>query len=180
MMSQSHQQHMVMPAHPTAHFVVVETDLAFGFFKNGFDGPTHAADTHKLNQGGLFWGIAEVKLDLAGVIQVAAYDQPEFRARQIGPSFDDPYEDKVAHDGTLRAFFDGNRAPTFFRDQRHQSANAERTIEWVPQAQASGMTNTAFPLGDIHLRPGKPDQGCAFDFRQVPFFQFSHPFNPFQ
>ena len=29
MMSQSHQQHMMMPAQPAAHFVVVETDFAF-------------------------------------------------------------------------------------------------------------------------------------------------------
>ena len=37
MMSQSHQQHMAMPAQPTAHFIVIETDFAFGLFKNGFD-----------------------------------------------------------------------------------------------------------------------------------------------
>jgi hypothetical protein len=63
MMSQSDQQHMMMPAKPTAHFVMIETDFAFGFFKNDFNGPTHAADAHQLDQGCIGRGIAEAGLD---------------------------------------------------------------------------------------------------------------------
>jgi hypothetical protein len=36
-MSQGYKQHMVMPAQPTAGFIVIETDLAFAFFKDDFD-----------------------------------------------------------------------------------------------------------------------------------------------
>ena len=41
MMGKGHQEHMVMPAQPTARFVMVQTDLAFVFFKNDLDGPAH-------------------------------------------------------------------------------------------------------------------------------------------
>jgi len=36
-MSQGYKQHMVMPTQPTAGFIVIETDLAFAFFKDDFD-----------------------------------------------------------------------------------------------------------------------------------------------
>ena len=81
MMSQRDQQHMVMPTQPTAHFVMVKTDFAFGFFENGFDRPTHAADADELDQGCIGRSIAEVKLDDRRVLQIAADDQPDFWAR---------------------------------------------------------------------------------------------------
>src|SRR5690242_1136269 len=36
----SNQGHMMMPAQPRAGLIMVETDLAFAFFDEGFDGPT--------------------------------------------------------------------------------------------------------------------------------------------
>src|SRR3972149_9437632 len=120
MMSQSHQQHMMMPAKPATHFVMVETDFAFGFFKNDFDGPTHAADTHKLDQRGIGRGVAEVELDLRRVIQVAADDQPDFGTGQVGPRFDDAQKGKVTDDGAFAAFFDGSGGPTIFWDRSNQ------------------------------------------------------------
>jgi len=56
MMSQRNQQHMMMPTQPAAHFVVVETNLAFSFFENGFNWPTHAADAHEFDQGSIGGG----------------------------------------------------------------------------------------------------------------------------
>jgi hypothetical protein len=78
MMSQSDQQHMMMPSKPAAQFVMIETDFAFGFFKNDFNGPTYPADEHELDQGCIGRGIAEAELDHRRVIQVAADDPPDF------------------------------------------------------------------------------------------------------
>ena len=66
----------MMPAQPTAQFVLVQTDFAFGFFKNDFNRPTHATNTHQFadsNRGG---SVAEVEFELAWIIQIAANDQP--------------------------------------------------------------------------------------------------------
>src|SRR3990170_1074571 len=174
MMSQSNQQHMMMPAKPAAHLVVVETNFSFGFFENGFDRPTHSAEAYKLDQGGLDGSVAKVELDFAGIIQVAADDQPNFRARQISPHFNDPQEGKVTHDRAFRTFFDGGRAPTFFRDRSDQVFDADRVIRWITQTQASWVTTAAFPLRHMYFRSAKPNQGRAFDFSEVPFIQFSH------
>ena len=65
-MSQRDQQHVVMPTDPTAHFIMIKTDFAFGFFENCFDGPAHAAEAHELNQGCGGGGIAEIELDFRG------------------------------------------------------------------------------------------------------------------
>ena len=51
-MSQRHQQHMVMPAQPAAHFIVVKADFSFGFFEDRFDWPTHSTDAYEFNQRG--------------------------------------------------------------------------------------------------------------------------------
>ena len=67
-----------MPAQPTAHFVMVKTDFAFVFLKNGFNGPAHPADAHELDQGSFDRGIAKVELDHGRIIQIAADDQPDF------------------------------------------------------------------------------------------------------
>src|SRR3972149_7559225 len=151
MMSQCHQEHMMMPAEPTAHFVMVETDFAFGFLKNDPNGPTHAADAHELDQGCIGWGIAEVELDFRWVIQVATDDQPDFGARQVTPRFGDAQEGKVTHDGAFAAFFDGGSAPTFFRDRSDQLPDLDRAILWVAQTQASGVATPAFPPRHIHF-----------------------------
>lgn len=80
MMRQSHQQHVMLPADPTAHFVVIETDFAFGFFEHGFDGPTHAADADEFDHRCVGWCVTEIEFDLGWIVKVAAQDEPEFRA----------------------------------------------------------------------------------------------------
>ena len=53
-----------MPAQPTASFIVVQTDFTLAFFKEGLDWPAHTAETHKVLQGDVRWGVAEIELGL--------------------------------------------------------------------------------------------------------------------
>jgi hypothetical protein len=59
-MSKSNQEYMMMPAQPISQFVMIQPDFAFGFFKDGFDGPTLATHAYKLNQGSFSGIVAEV------------------------------------------------------------------------------------------------------------------------
>ena len=91
-MSQRYEQHMVVPAQPTAGFIVVETDFAFAFFEDDFDGPTHAADAHQFKQGDVYRGITEVELEFSRVVHIAPDHQPDFRAGQATSAFDHAQE----------------------------------------------------------------------------------------
>ncbi len=106
MMGQGYQEHMVMPAQPTARFVLVQTNFAFVLLKNNLDRPSHPANAHELVQGRLEGGIAKVELDHAWIVQIAADDQPDCGARQIGARFNQSQERKVAYNGTFAALFD--------------------------------------------------------------------------
>lgn len=163
-----------MPAEPTTHFVMIETDFAFGFFENRFDGPAHAAEANKLDQGCGSGGIAEVELDFGRIIEVAADDQPDFRARQIIPRLDDAQEGKVTDNRAFAAFFDDGRSPTIFRNRSGQFIDADRAICQVAQTQAGRVSTATFPLRDVHFWSAAPDQGRAFDLSEVPFVQFGH------
>src|SRR5688500_19346616 len=116
MVCQRDEQPMVMPTQPTAQFVVVEADFAFGFLKNDFNRPTHPTDAHQFEQGNADGRIAEVELELAGVLQIAADDQPEFGTRQAVACSTGPRKGKVTADGTLLASFTcAARPPAFGR-----------------------------------------------------------------
>jgi len=83
MMSQRDEQHVVMPAEPTAHFVMIETNFGFGSFENRFDGPAHAAKANELDHGCGSGGIAEVEFDFGRIIGysnrvIALFDHPRF------------------------------------------------------------------------------------------------------
>lgn len=57
-MSQSNQQHVMMPAQPTACFTVVKTDFALAFFEDDFNRPAHAAEANGVLQGDGLWYVA--------------------------------------------------------------------------------------------------------------------------
>src|SRR5512136_933295 len=102
---------MMMPAQPTARFIVVETDFALAFFEDDLDRPTHAADANQFEQGDVCRGIAEVELEYLRVVQVAADDQPDFLVRQTASAFDHTQESEITDDGAFAAFFDGGTYP---------------------------------------------------------------------
>ena len=115
---------------------MVKTDFAFGFFEDGFDRQTHAADTDKLDQRRVGRCIAEVEFDLGWVMEIAANDQPDFRAWQVSTRFNDPQESEITNDGALGAFFDSSSAPCGLRDQGNQQINADGVICRITQTQA--------------------------------------------
>src|SRR5260370_6287766 len=47
---ESNKGHVMMPSQPRAGLIMVETDLAFALFDEGFDGPTQTAEAYKLSQ----------------------------------------------------------------------------------------------------------------------------------
>src|SRR5258708_8967815 len=89
---ESNKGHVMMPSQPRAGLIMVETDLAFAFFDEGFDGPTQTAEAHKLSQRCGDGGITEVELDHRRVIQVAANAQPEFATSNTVAGFNDAQE----------------------------------------------------------------------------------------
>ena len=133
MMSKRHQKHMVMPPQPTTRLIMVKTDLAFIFFEDSLDGPPHTADAHKLAQGSFNGSIAIVELDHGRIVQIAADDQPDFRARQVGSRFKQAQESKIAYDGPLTTFFDGGFDPNFCRKCGKQVINLNRTVIFIAQ-----------------------------------------------
>lgn len=153
-----------MPTDPTAHFVVIETDFAFGFFEHSFDGPTHAADADQFHQGCVGWGIAEVEFDLGRVVKVTTQDQPEFRAWQVIARFCDAQKGEVTNDGTFAAFFDGCGGPVILGDQGDQMIDTDGAVCRVTQPQASWATPSTLPRWDMNGGSGTPDQGRASDF----------------
>ena len=86
-MSQRNQEHMMMPSQPAAHFVMIHSDFAFGFFKDGFNRPTHAAHPHQLAQRCMSGSIAEIVFDHRRVIQIAADNQPKIACGQVAARF---------------------------------------------------------------------------------------------
>jgi hypothetical protein len=65
-MSERNQKHMVVPTQPATHLTVVQADFALGFFEDGFNRPTHTADTDKPTQRCIGGSIAEVVFDHRG------------------------------------------------------------------------------------------------------------------
>src|SRR4030067_22299 len=137
-MSQRYEQHMVMPAQPTAGFIVIETDLAFAFFKDDFDGPTHAAYAHQVEQGAFSRGVAEVELEFRRVVHVAADHQPDFRARQAVSAFDHAQESEITDDGAFAAFFDGSPRPGLRGDLGCDGLDPDRCLVLVALTRPGG------------------------------------------
>ena len=116
MMSQRNQQHMVMPAQPTAGFIMVEAQFPFTFFKDGLDRPAQTAKTDQFQQGSVSRGIAEVELDFSRIIKIAAEDQPHLRPRQAGSTFQNPQEGKLTDQRSFAALLNGGSEPSAGRD----------------------------------------------------------------
>src|SRR3990172_2644841 len=170
-MSQRDQQHMMMPTQPTACFVVVKTDFAFGFFEDGFNRPAHAADAHELAERRIGGRIAEVVFDHRRVIQIAAEDQPELAGGQIAARLGHAQEGKFASNRTFTAFFDDSLTPVFCGDVSHQLLHCNGTLARVAQTQAGWMAAATLPLGNMHLRLGAPDRSGALDLGEIPLVQ---------
>ena len=140
---------MMMPTQPTTHLIMIKADFTFGFFKDGFDWPSHAADAYELDHGCASRGIAEVKLDDRRIFQITADNQPDFRARQILARFDQTQESEVADDRSFATFFDGGAGPAFFRDTCHQLLHLGWVSALMTQPQPSWATTMTTPL--LHL-----------------------------
>ena len=125
-MSQRNEEHMMMPSEPTAHLVMIHPDFTFGFFKDGFNGPSHSADPDKLIQRSADRRIAEKVFDLRRIIQIAANDQPEFTGGQAAARFGHAQKRKITNDGTFAAFFDNRSNPILLL----RSSSPVAGLEW--------------------------------------------------
>ncbi len=166
---------MVMPTEPTAQFIVVETDFHLARPDDGLYGPTHATDAHQFSRVNVGRGIAEVVFDFAGVIQVAAHDQPEFLARQALPHFDDAQTGKITDQGPFGAFFDLGADPGFCRQLLGQFINLDCLRFSLTQAEAGWTTTFALPRRHPHGRSFQPNAGRAAHFNEVPLVQSRNP-----
>ena len=168
-MSQRYQQHMMMPSQPTAHLIMIKADFTFGFFKDSFDRPTHAADTYELGQGCISRSITEIVLDDRRIIQITADNQPNLWLWQIPARLAQSQESEVTHDGSFAAFFDSGPGPALFRNACHQFPHQNRTITRMAQTQPGWTTAATFPLRDMHFGSDSPNWGSAFDLSEIPF-----------
>ena len=173
-MGQGYEQQMMMPAQPTAGFIVIETDFPFAFFKDDLDRPAHSADAHQVQQVDVCRGVAEVELDFRRVVHVAPDHQPDFRARQAVSAFNHAQESEITDDGTLAAFLDGGPCPGQLGNLGNQLLDGDRFLGWVAQTQSGGMAAPAFPGGNMHVRAVQPYLGGGLDFGEVPFVQGGH------
>ena len=153
---------------------MIQTDFAFGFFKDGFDRPTHAADAYELAQRCIGGSIAEVVFDHRRVIQIAADDQPEFACGQVAARLGHAQEGKFTNDRPFTAFFDNGLNPIFFGNVPHQFLHLNWTVARIAQTQAGWTTTTPFPLGNMHFGLGAPDGGGILDLGEIPLAQIGN------
>src|SRR5688572_9162427 len=171
MMSQGNQQHMVMPAQPTAGFIMIEAEFPFTFFKDDFDRPAQPAETNQLQQGGLNRGIAKVELEFSRIIKIAADDQPQFRTRQACSTFDHAQAGKITDNRTFTALLNRGSAPSSSRNLSHYSLNRASFRAGLTQPQADWPTASSFPGRQIDLGSVQPDLAGGSNFSEVPFMQ---------
>jgi hypothetical protein len=67
---------MPIPSRPTPYFILIQADLAFGFFKTLFHGPAAAGDLHDGFQHGPMQGKHHVRRQLRGGAQTPAHQEP--------------------------------------------------------------------------------------------------------
>jgi len=80
MMRQQHQDHVVVPATPTAGLVVIQSDLALAFFKGHLYRPPHATEPEQFPDAEIGGGIAQIVFDFGGIVRVPAQDHPSRKA----------------------------------------------------------------------------------------------------
>src|ERR1700690_3911986 len=164
---------MVMPSDPATHLVMIQPDFAFGFFKDGFNGPTHTTHAHQLNQWSFCWGVAEVVLNHFRVIKIAADDKTEFTGGQVCTRFNQAQEGKVTDDGTFAAFFDFGACPAFCRESLHQVFDLDWMIGWNAQTQTGRAATVATPFRNVDFGTNNPNRGHIFDLAEIPLPQIS-------
>src|SRR5262245_18862856 len=67
---------MAMPAGPTAHFIVIQTDGTLRLFKALFDGPPAPSHLHHSGQRRGVWRKHDVRRQLRRLTQTSAYQEP--------------------------------------------------------------------------------------------------------
>src|SRR5258708_3999871 len=167
-MGESDQGHVMMPAQPRAGFIMVETDLAFAFFEDGFDRPAQAAQTDKFSQRCGVGCITEVELDYGWVVEVAADNEPEFGTGQTITGLNHAPEGKITHDRPFAAFLDGGPCPGCFRQKREQVFGRNRAVLSSPQFETGRMRAAPFPGWQTDLGASLPQQGRVLDLGEVP------------
>jgi hypothetical protein len=80
-MGQQHQRHVVVPAAPRAHLIVVQPQFLFALLETGFDRPPHPQDAHEFDQWRVLRRIAQIILvgcwvELVTVTRGATDQQP--------------------------------------------------------------------------------------------------------
>ena len=151
---------------------MIKADFAFGFFEDGFDRPSHAADAYELDHGSFSRGIAEVELDDRRILQIAADDQPDFWTRQVCSRFDQAQESKVADDRSFAAFFDGGCGSSLL-SECWQPAPSPESGDHSDGADAAGSGDDhdlstqghALRVETLQIR------SVALDFGEIPLVQ---------
>ena len=103
-MCQYARENMMMPPHKLAHFVVVHTQLGFGFFKTLFDRPTQAAEPNKGLQSCAPESVANEIAVLRVIADGSSNEQPYGFFGYPLSRQDDSTPGELIHNRTLGAF----------------------------------------------------------------------------
>src|SRR5215210_2931947 len=158
---------MMMPSDPTPHLVMIHSDFAFGLFENGFNRPSHSADSYELVQRSIDRSIAEKVFDFRRILQIAANDQPELTSRQAAARFSHTQKCEITNKGTLAAFFDHGADPILLLNLLHQLLDWNGMLPGITQTQTSRMTPMTTPGGNMHFRRSTPDQGVLLNGGEI-------------
>src|SRR5215210_695171 len=75
-MRQQRHGHMVVPAFPTAHLIVIHPDFTLAFQDRQLDRPAHAALAHQRGVRRRGWGVGQVRFQLWPLAQAAPQHEP--------------------------------------------------------------------------------------------------------
>ena len=90
-----------VPANPTAHFVLIQTDVTLGGLEAGFDGPASAGDLYQIGERCRFWGMDQVESEV-GPAGDGTADQ-ETLLPAIGGHFFRRYQSPIVETGAFGA-----------------------------------------------------------------------------
>lgn len=174
-MGQERLRHVVMPALPGPHFVVIHAHLALGFLEGRFDRPSHPANPHQFPLG---YPLGRVRQEhLHGPLLETASENR--RRLGTGPATlfrtGHAHQRKLGLDRPLRAFLDRVAPPRALGQLRGDIPNPSargsagdhpRRLAWPPHRPLARR---------LDLNPSDPDLRRYGHLHKVPFLQRGYP-----
>src|SRR5712691_8645486 len=174
MMGQQTQGHMMMPAQPTPHLVMVQAQPSFALLEGRFDGPPHASDPDQRGHWCVGWRIAKVDFQFRLFPYGPPPDDPHVGARQPSAYRHSTLEGELGDQGPFTALFDQVRVPRFWRQRRGELINALRGRLPRDQAHLAGPSAPTRPRRHSRRWPLQPDPRVVGHFRIIPPLQSRH------